>query len=68
MTNKQRQTELDKEKYVESEKQNCDMSGKMPYCDFCACVSNNSNCSATQTERENGCICAKAWNKMRKAK
>lgn len=63
MTNKQRQTQLDKMKYIASEQAKRDLSGEMPYCDYCAFCTNIGTCSASQTERESGCFCAKAFNK-----
>lgn len=63
MNNKQRQTQLDKEKYFASEIKRKDLSGEMPYCDFCACVTNYGTCTASQAEREKDCLCAKAYNK-----
>ena len=66
MTNKERQTELDIEKYLRSEFEQRDLSGKMPYCDFCAEVNNDNTCAATQEEREKNCLCAKAWNRRKK--
>lgn len=64
MNNKQRQTRLDKEKYLASEQAQTDLSGKMPYC--AACTNENpSGCEYTQEQREQGCICAKAYNRGR---
>lgn len=66
MTNKQRQKELDEQKYLESETKRKDLSGDMPYCDYCACTTPYATCVASQEERETKCLCAKAFNKMRK--
>ena len=64
MNNKQRQTRLDKEKYLASEQAQADLSGKMPYC--AACTNENPDgCEYTQEQREQGCICAKAYNRRR---
>lgn len=66
MTNKQRQKELDEQKYLESETKRKDLSGDMPYCYYCACITSFETCVATQEERESKCLCAKAYNKMKK--
>ena len=64
MTNKQRQILLDREKYTASKQAQTDLSGKMPYC--AACTNENpSGCEYTQEQREQGCICAKAYNRGR---
>lgn len=63
MTNKQRQKLLDKEKYLASEIKRKDLSGEMPYCNFCACVTNYQACTATQEQRESECLCAKAYDR-----
>lgn len=64
MTNKQRQILLDREKYTASEQAQADLSGRMPYCDYYT-NENPSGCEYTQAEREQGCICAKAYNRGR---
>lgn len=64
MNNKQRQTQLDREKYEASEQAQTDLSGRMPYCNFCT-NENPNGCEYTQAEREQGCICAKAYNRGR---
>jgi hypothetical protein len=63
MTNKERQAKLDKKKWLESEKECCDKTGEMPYCFYCLYQTPYLMCQATQEERENGCLCAKAYNK-----
>ena len=74
MTNKQRQKSLDKKKWLESETWDMDCSGAMPYCDFCGkrYIDDHGEialtiCDATQEERESECLCAKAYNRMRRA-
>lgn len=67
MTNKERQAALDKNKWEESAREHCDLSGAMEYCFFCA-AQHGAQCAASQGEREAGCLCAKANNKMVKAK
>lgn len=67
MTNKERQKKLDELKYLKSEKSNNDLSGNMEYCKLCKCAkfeNNNMVCIATQKEREDNFLCAKAYNKM----
>jgi hypothetical protein len=63
MTNKERQKQLDKQKWMASEAKTSDQSGNMDYCKHC---DRNScgNCSATQDERRGLCICARAYNRM----
>ena len=64
MTNEKRQKLRDKHKYLTSEQAQTDLSGKMPYC--AACTNEKPDgCEYTQAERENGCICAKAYNRGR---
>lgn len=65
MTNEQRQKSLDKKKWLMSEECEQDLSGEMIYCEFCGC-SAHKNCTATQEEREKGCLCAKAFNRMKR--
>lgn len=64
MKNTERQTALDKRKWIESEKEGCDMSGDMPYCEHCEEQTRFRSCVATQEERESVCLCAKAYNRM----
>jgi hypothetical protein len=66
MTNKERQAILDKKKWLASEKECCDKTGEMPYCFHCLYQSKYLMCQATQEERENLCLCAKAYNAKRK--
>ena len=72
MTNKERQKNLDKKKWAESEKEGRDMSGEMPYCWHCPkCIlgiDKYNTCTATQEQRETNCLCARAFNRMRNKK
>lgn len=66
MKNKERQKRLDINKWLESEKQGEDMSGAMLYCDACEKQRNGYWCGCTQDERETQCLCATAYNRMRR--
>lgn len=69
MTNKERQKSLDKKKWLESEKQEFDMSGFMAYCEYCDNRGGmHGECQATQEEREKDCLCATAYNRMKRAR
>lgn len=65
MNNIDRQKDCDKKKWTESEKAGKDCSGFMVYCKNCEHAS--EGCDATQEEREEGLLCAKAYNKTEKA-
>ena len=67
MTNLQRQKQLDKAKWLESESFKTDLSGNMGHCDYCE-FQNNFHCPISQLDREMNCICAKSYNKMTKEK
>jgi hypothetical protein len=64
MKNAERQKSLDKQKWLESEKENADMSGAMDYCDFCACQTIDRDCAMKPNERVSTCRCATAYNTM----
>lgn len=66
MKNTERQASLDKQKWLESERNGTDFSGWMPYCYECEYVDcyNNCRCSVTHEERVENCLCAKAYNRM----
>lgn len=69
MTNGERQKALDKKKYGASTMLERDMSGEMPYCDFCMCQAvsgNEKTCNSTQENREQFLWCAKAYNRMKR--
>lgn len=78
MTNKQRQEKLNIEKWEASKRVMEDLSGQMLWCQYCPkCEKdtfvdyiNGSNnfCTAEQTEKDNLCLCAKAYNKLKKNK
>lgn len=71
MTNKQRQEMLDQSKWLNSEQVGWDKSGAENYCEFCECqvkVTDTGACIISQAEREKQCLCAKAFNKMKRAK
>ena len=44
-----------------------DNSGKMPWCDYCDKQQMETYCSEEHKTRVEGNLCAKAYNKMRKA-
>lgn len=66
MTNKERQKSLDKQKWLESEISSIDKSGIMVYCGVCEYKTSNFTCTATQKQRQENCLCAKAFNKMQR--
>ena len=68
MTNKERQQKLDKQKYLKSERIGVDMSGAMTYCCFCKEKKYPLNCDVAQEVRESKCLCAKAYNRMKRSK
>ena len=68
MTNKNRQASLDKQKYDFSELSKADMSGFMVYCEFCE---NQDNCKSGKynyNHIKEECLCAKAYNRMKRSK
>ena len=72
MTNKARQKKLDKEKWLESEKNGYDMSGCLWHCQYCEHADHThptlyGKCYATQEQRESKCLCATAYNRWDKA-
>lgn len=62
MTNIERQRSLDKKKYLESERQGMDLSGKMFYCNRCDYQYGNL-CTVTQNFKDKVCPCATAFNR-----
>jgi hypothetical protein len=67
--NTDKQKELDNLKWRISEEFNTDMSGYMPYCDFCHHKVNGEQkptCLASQENRIADSLCAKAYRKLRK--
>ena len=67
MTNKERQKQLDKKKWLESERCEFDCSGMLSYCHWCK-HEESLVCKATQEERETACLCATAYNRMQRAR
>ena len=67
MTNKDRQKNLDKQIWLESEKEHIDKSGVMYYCSACN-YRKEYTCLATQQNREDMSLCAKAYNKSTRRK
>lgn len=66
MTNKQRQIQLDEEKWNESFRTKRDLSGEMPYCRYCDI---KDMCFLTsQLQKDKTFPCAKAYNKFIKDK
>lgn len=69
------QKNLDKKKWLESEKQQRDMSGEMPYCVKCdfrfpsepTNLHTKHYCKA-EARRSEKCLCAKAYNRLHKKK
>lgn len=71
MTNIERQKKLDKEKWLESEKNGYDMGGCMLHCQYCEYADHthptmNGKCYATQKQRQYQCLCATAYNRWDK--
>lgn len=62
MKNTERQASLDKQKWLESERKEIDLSGYMAYCEYCNCQF--LGCVAPHEERVENCLCAKAYNRM----
>lgn len=67
MTNRQRQKDIDKQKWEDGVRFGYDPSGLLAMCNYCPKQYHICKCSATQEEREAQCLCAKAYNKMRRA-
>lgn len=66
--NKITQNRLDVQKYKQSQENDTDMSGMMDYCECCDYKDNNvDGCRASQAQREDECLCAKAYNRLRKS-
>lgn len=66
MTNQERQKQLDKQKWFRSKQYEEDLSGKMTYCTTCDRMNCIHRCTATQKEREENSLCAKAYNRMQR--
>lgn len=68
MTNKENQEIRNREKWKESEKMGIDMSGLMPYCEYCE---NENDCECGNynfAEINSNFLCAKAYNRMKRGK
>lgn len=65
MTNKERQKQLDEQKWYMSEAKGYDNSGEMDWCDHCL-YQDGIYCSIPQETREQRCSCATAYNRMRR--
>ncbi len=71
MKNEKRQATLDKKKWLESQEQGFDMSGCMLYCAKCEYADHshpteNGNCYAPHENRVAECLCARAYNRMKR--
>ena len=63
LSNKDKQIELDFLKWNKSQLEKKDLSGQMGYCEKCPRKQLDGSCNASQEEREQGSLCAKAFNK-----
>ena len=63
MTNAQKQKWLDTRKWLRSEKEHYDLSGELDYCNFCK-MKAGKLCTASQSNRVENQLCAKAHNLM----
>lgn len=77
MNNPKRQEQLDKQRWIRSEKAKCDMGGTFDYCAVCEqrsaaigthyyTATPHCNCSYEQRKQDN--TCAKAYNKYYRKK
>lgn len=67
MTNQQRQSSLDKQKWLHSEEMGLDYSGGMYYCVHCqyrVYMPESDYCTIPHEQRVQECACAKAYNRM----
>lgn len=62
------QMKLDFQKWLESEVNKYDMSGKMLYCAFCPYSDGISRCTVSQEKRLAECYCAKSYKKLKEYK
>ena len=65
MKNVERQKQLDEQKWYVSEAKGESQSGKMDWCNFCK-HQYKGCCLKTQEEREEKCLCATAYNRMKR--
>ena len=67
MTNQQRQSSLDKQRVLASKELAVDVSGGMPYCDYCDWqqpAKPQCRCLGAHEQRVKACACATAYNRM----
>ena len=68
MTNKENQNARNNEKWFASKLYKNDLSGHMAWCNHCERQTPTHNCNAPQTKRDEECLCAKAYNRMKRSK
>ena len=56
------------EKWFKSKMYKSDLSGSMGWCLYCGSQTPTHKCNAPQTKRDQECLCAKAYNKMKRSK
>ena len=66
MKNFERQKQLDEQKWYVSEAKGESQSGKMNWCNHCQ-HQYKGYCLKTQEDREKKCLCATAYNRMKRA-
>jgi len=66
MKNIERQRSLDRKKWYASLTYDSDQSGKMDYCQHCQKQGIFETCEADQRVRESSCLCATAYNRMKR--
>lgn len=63
------QKSCDKKKYIESLKEGRDMSGAMPWCEYCfEHAQVDYTCDIEHAERVENSVCARAYNRSRRKK
>lgn len=62
------QKSCDKKKYIESVKERRDMSGAMPWCEYCEHSQTDYTCDIEHAERVAQNVCARAYNRSRRKK
>jgi hypothetical protein len=67
MTNKERQKQLDEDKWFASQMYGEDKSGKMGYCHYCSEQTCTHKCYVPQRERVKYSLCAKAYNRLNRS-
>lgn len=67
-TLKETQKSCDKKKYIESIKECRDMSGAMPWCEYCEHAQVDYTCDIEHAERVGNSVCARAYNRRRNKK